>query len=164
MCYRELGRRQFTTAPMTLALTGTAVLPLDSSRAADRIVSSLAIAGTVWAVGFAIEAVADAQKEAFRKNPANHERFIRSGLWAWSRHPNYFEEIVIWSGIAVIAAPTLSGWQWVTMVSPVFVVVLLTRISGIPMLERRADKRWGDDAEYRAYRAKTSVLVPRPPR
>ncbi len=118
----------------------------------------------VWAVGFAIEAVADSQKQAFRRDPNNRKGFIRSGLWAWSRHPNYFGEIVIWVGIALISAPALSGWQWVTMVSPVFVFVLLTRISGVPMLERRADKRWGGEPEYQTYRAKTPVLVPRPPR
>ncbi len=90
--------------------------------------------------------------------------FIQEGLWAWSRHPNYFGEIVIWAGIALIAAPALSGWQWVTMISPVFVVVLLTRISGIPMLERRANKRWGPEPEYQRYKAETSVLIPWPPR
>ena len=117
----------------------------------------------VWAIGFAIETVADAQKRAFRGDPANGGRFIGSGLWAWSRHPNYFGEIVIWVGIAIIAALALSGWQWVTMVSPVFVVVLLTRVSGIPILERQATARWGEDQDYREYRAKTAVLIPRPP-
>ncbi len=117
----------------------------------------------VWAVGFVIEAVADAQKHAFRSDPAHGDRFIQSGLWAWSRHPNYFGEIVIWVGIAVIAAPALTGWQWVTMVSPVFVFVLLTRVSGIPILERQAGARWGDDQDYCEYRTKTPVLVPRRP-
>ncbi|MEP7215462.1 MAG: DUF1295 domain-containing protein [Anaerolineaceae bacterium] len=118
----------------------------------------------VWTVGFAIEAIADNQKRAFRRDPNNRERFIRSGLWAWSRHPNYFGEIVLWVGIALISASALAGWQWVTMVSPVFVFVLLTRISGIPLLERRANKRWGEEPEYQRYRARTPVLVPRPPR
>jgi steroid 5-alpha reductase family enzyme len=117
----------------------------------------------IWAIGFVIEAVADAQKRAFRRDPANRDRFIQSGLWAWSRHPNYFGEIVIWVGIAIIAAPALSGWQWVTMVSPVFVFVLLTRVSGIPILERQAGARWGEDQDYREYRTETPVLVPRPP-
>ncbi|MEO9255570.1 MAG: DUF1295 domain-containing protein [Tepidiformaceae bacterium] len=118
----------------------------------------------LWTVGFLIEAVADAQKHSFRNDPANEKRFIRSGLWAWSRHPNYFGEIVIWAGIAVIAAPALTGWQWATMVSPLFVIILLTRVSGIPMLERKAHRTWGDDPDYREYRAKTPVLIPRPPR
>ena len=118
----------------------------------------------IWLLGFAIEAVADAQKSRFRAKPENRSRFIRSGLWAWSRHPNYFGEIVIWVGVAVIAAPVLRGAQWATMISPLFVTLLLTKISGIPMLEKRADAKWGSDPDYQAYKRTTSVLVPRPPR
>lgn len=118
----------------------------------------------VWCIGFALEATADAQKRAFRADPANRGRFISSGLWAWSRHPNYFGEITLWVGIAVIAAPALSGWQYVTLVSPLFVTLLLTRVSGIPLLEARGKRTWGDDADYRDYLERTPVLVPRPPR
>jgi len=117
----------------------------------------------IWTIGFGIEAVADAQKQAFRKDPANKDRFIQSGLWAWSRHPNYFGEITLWTGVALIALPALSGWQYVTLISPVFVYLLLTRISGIPMLESRAEERWGNDQSYRDYKARTPVLFPRPP-
>ena len=118
----------------------------------------------VWAGGFSIEVISDRQKSAFKRDPANDGRFITSGLWAWSRHPNYFGEIVLWTGIAVMALPVLAGWRWLMLISPVFVVVLLTRVSGIPMLEARAEKRWGDDEEFRAYTRTTPVLVPRPPR
>ena len=117
----------------------------------------------IWVLGFGIEAVADAQKQAFRADPANKGRFIRSGLWAWSRHPNYFGEITLWTGVALVALPALSGWQYVTLISPLFVYLLLTRVSGIPMLESRADERWGDDPAYQAYKARTPVLFPRPP-
>lgn len=117
----------------------------------------------VWALGFGIEVMADAQKRAFRSDPANRGRFITTGLWAWSRHPNYFGEITLWVGIALIAVPALSGWQYVTLISPVFVAVLLSRISGVPLLEARAQQRWGDDPEYRDYRRRTPVLVLRPP-
>jgi len=119
---------------------------------------------TVWICGFALEALADAQKNRFRSDPANRGEFIRSGLWKWSRHPNYFGEIVLWIGIAVIAAPVLRGWQWATMVSPVFVALLITRVSGLPMLEKRADEKWEGRADYEAYKRATSVLIPRPPR
>lgn len=85
------------------------------------------------------------------------------GLWAWSRHPNYFGEIALWTGVAIAAAATLRGWQWLTLISPVFVALLLIRISGIPLLEARAEARWGDDPAYRRYRARTPALVPRPP-
>jgi steroid 5-alpha reductase family enzyme len=116
----------------------------------------------IWLLGFAIEVVADRQKSAHRK--AQPGRFIRSGLWAWSRHPNYFGEIVLWTGVAIIAASTLRGWPWVTMISPLFVGFLLIRVSGIPILEKRADERWGDDPAYQRYKAATPVLLPRPPR
>ena len=123
-----------------------------------------AVVGAVmWVAGFAIEVIADQQKSAFKQDPANAGRFITTGLWAWSRHPNYFGEILLWSGIAVMAVPILSGWRWAMLVSPVFVVVLLTRVSGVPLLERRARKRWGDEPEFQEYTRRTSVLVPRPP-
>jgi steroid 5-alpha reductase family enzyme len=118
----------------------------------------------LWVVGFGIEVVADAQKSRFRSDPQNEGRFISSGAWAWSRHPNYFGEIVLWVGVAVIAFPALEGWTLVTLVSPFFVTLLLTRVSGIPMLEERADEQWGGDADYETYKATTPVLVPRPPR
>ncbi len=118
----------------------------------------------VWLIGFGIEAMADLQKNRFRACPENAGRFIQSGLWAWSRHPNYFGEIVLWIGIALIALPVLRGWQFVTLISPLFVVLLLTRVSGIPMLEKRADETWGNDAAYYAYKQATPILVPRPPR
>lgn len=121
------------------------------------------VGAAVWVVGFAIEVLADRQKSVFKQNPANEGRFITSGLWAWSRHPNYFGEIVLWLGIAIMALPVLSGWRWVTLISPVFVVVLLTKISGIPLLERRGQRRWGDEQAYRDYVERTSVLVPLPP-
>ncbi len=118
----------------------------------------------VWAVGFAIEATSDLQKSRFRADPANKGRFIHSGLWAWSRHPNYFGEIVLWVGVAIVAVPVLQAWQWVTLVSPVFVAFLLTRVSGVPLLEKSADERWGGQDDYEAYKARTPVLVPRPSR
>ena len=125
----------------------------------------VAIVGiVVWIAGFAIEVIADQQKSDFKKNPANDGRFIKSGLWAWSRHPNYFGEITLWTGIAIMAVPVLSGWRWAMLISPIFVVLLLTRVSGIPMLEVRAEKRWGDEPEYQEYTSRTPVLIPRPPR
>jgi steroid 5-alpha reductase family enzyme len=118
----------------------------------------------IWIIGFTIEAVADAQKQAFRADPANKGRYIDSGLWAWSRHPNYFGEITLWVGVALIALPALAGWQLVTLISPLFVYFLLTRVSGIPMLEASADERWGEEPDYQAYKERTPVLFPRPPR
>jgi steroid 5-alpha reductase family enzyme len=115
----------------------------------------------VWIIGFGIETTADAQKNRFRANPENKGKFIDSGLWARSRHPNYFGEIVLWIGVAVIALPVLRGWQYLTLISPVFVFLLLTRISGVPLLEKRADAKWGGHEEYEAYKKNTPVLIPR---
>jgi len=116
----------------------------------------------IWVIGFAIEVSADRQKSRFRAENPGH--YAHTGLWAWSRHPNYFGEIVLWIGVALIAASTLRDWQWITMVSPVFVFLLLTRVSGIPLLEKRADDRWGDQESYQQYKANTPALFPRPPR
>jgi steroid 5-alpha reductase family enzyme len=115
----------------------------------------------IWLFGFGIEVVADAQKSRFRAMPENQGRFIQTGLWARSRHPNYLGEIILWIGIAVIALPVLRGWQWVTLISPIFVALLLTRVSGIPLLEKRAEEKWGGQPDYDAYKKATPVLIPR---
>jgi steroid 5-alpha reductase family enzyme len=117
----------------------------------------------VWLLGFGIEVIADRQKSQFRAAPENANKFINVGLWSWSRHPNYFGEIVLWVGVTIIAIPVLSGWQWVTLISPVFVTILLTRISGVPILEARSDEKWGGQADYEDYKARTAVLIPMPP-
>ena len=117
----------------------------------------------IWILGFGFEVVADRQKKAFRADPANKGKFISSGLWAWSRHPNYFGEIMLWLGIAIIAFPVMSGWQYVTLISPIFVYILLSRVSGVPLLEARSDEKWGGQEDYEAYKAATPVLFPKPP-
>ena len=119
------------------------------------------IGAAMWVVGFVVEVVADRQKSRFRADPANEGRFINTGLWARSRHPNYFGEILLWTGIAVMAIPYLSGTQWVIMLSPLFVYALLTRVSGIPTLVRRGQQLWGDDPAYQAYLSSTPLLLPR---
>lgn len=119
---------------------------------------------SVWIAGFAIEVIADRQKSAFRAVPSNKGKYITTGLWAWSRHPNYFGEIMLWTGIAIMALPLLSGWQWACLISPVFVTLLLTKVSGVPLLTRKAKAKWGDDPAWRAYFDNTPALIPRPPR
>ena len=120
----------------------------------------LVVGAALWLFGFAIEVLADRQKRQFRREPDNTDRFITTGLWKYSRHPNYFGEILLWLGIAVVAFPVLQGWQLLTLVSPVFVYVLLTRVSGIPMLEAAGRRRWGEDPSYQDYMRRTPRLVP----
>ena len=117
----------------------------------------------LWVLGFAIEVIADAQKTRFRAVPEHQDLFIQTGLWAWSRHPNYFGEILLWFGMALIAFPALQGGQYATLISPIFVFVLMTYISGVRMLEARADRKWGDDKTYQDYKARTPVLWLKPP-
>lgn len=125
-------------------------------------IDAFAVVGfLLWAAGFAVEVVADQQKSGFRADPANRGRFISTGLWSRSRHPNYFGEILLWIGVSVIALPVLQGWQWVGLVSPVFVAVLITRVSGVPLLEAKAEAKWGGQPDYEAYKQTTPVLVPR---
>ena len=142
---------------MTSCAALTAILSVEQT-----VVGAIYITGAVmWLAGFAIEVIADQQKSRFRADPANTGRFINVGLWAHSRHPNYFGEILLWAGISVMAVPYLSGTQWVVMLSPLFVHALLTRVSGIPTLMRRGQELWGDDPAYQAYVASTPRLLPR---
>ena len=127
----------------------------------QRPLGIFAIAGVfLWLVGFSIEVVADRQKTKFRQLPENADHFISSGLWAYSRHPNYFGEILLWLGITVIALPTLVGWQYVTLISPIFVALLLIKVSGVRLLEADGKDRWGSDPNYQYYVNNTPVLVP----
>lgn len=118
----------------------------------------------LWILGFSIEVVADRQKTAFRQREENRGRYITEGLWAWSRHPNYVGEILLWVGVACLALPALQGWSYFTLISPVFVYILLSRISGVPLLEARGQKKWGEDPSYQQYRKQTPVLFPWPRR
>jgi steroid 5-alpha reductase family enzyme len=143
-----------TAAAALAVITGGVRMPLGAVGTAGII---------VWAIGMLIEIVADRQKSRFKDNAANDGKFINVGLWAWSRHPNYFGEIVLWTGMAIIALPVLHGWQWATLISPVFVAFLLLKVSGIPLLEERADKRWSGQHDYEEYKRRTPVLIPKPP-
>ena len=116
-----------------------------------------------WVVGFVIEILADNQKKIFRENPVNKGKFISSGLWAWSRHPNYFGEIILWLGISIIAFPSMEGGEFLGLISPIFVYILLTKISGIPMLEKSSDNKWGLNEDYIKYKNTTPILFPKKP-
>ena len=140
----------FTLAAGLIVLTTNSPQPLDWA---------FALGVLVWGAGFAIEIVADRQKTAFRADPANEGQFIRTGLWAWSRHPNYLGEIVLWVGVAVVALPVMQGWQFIGLISPLFVFVLLNYVSGVRLLEKQGKRRWGNDPAYQEYVANTPVLL-----
>lgn len=144
-----------------VVMTSCAALTVILSTAQPPMGAIYVIGAVMWATGFAIEVIADRQKSRFRADPANTGQFINVGLWARSRHPNYFGEILLWAGIAVMAVPYLSGSQWVVLLSPLFVYALLTRLSGIPTLARRGQQLWGADPSYQAYLANTPRLLPR---
>ncbi len=118
----------------------------------------------IWLAGLLVEAVADAQKSAFRAKEENRGRFVASGLWRYSRHPNYFGELLVWWGLFMYAVPVLDGAAFAVVAGPVFITLLLFFVSGIPPLERSADERYGGDPAYREYKRRTSILVPLPPR
>ncbi len=124
------------------------------------IVNPIFFAGLVLFIfGFLLEIIADKQKSKFRAIPENKNKFISSGLWARSRHPNYFGEIVLWTGIAVMSFSSLEGLQYLTLISPIFTYVLLVYISGVRMLEARGDIKWGENEDYRNYKENTPVLL-----
>ena len=116
---------------------------------------------SVWILGFGIEAIADKQKTVFNTEPNNQGKWIDSGLWSYSRHPNYLGEILLWTGIAFFGISCFTGLERVAWVSPIFIYLLLTKVSGIPILDKRALEKWGDDPEYQKYRENTPALIPR---
>ncbi|MEL6347210.1 MAG: DUF1295 domain-containing protein [Myxococcota bacterium] len=157
----------WTLQGLWIFLTAFAALIVNTAAPGEPLTLLDYVGAALWVFGFGVEVLADAQKTAFNSDPLNKGRFINVGFWAMSRHPNYLGEMLLWTGIFLIGAGTFVGAQWLAILSPIFVIVLLTRVSGIPLLEARADKRWGGDPDYEAYKARVPVLFPRltpPPR
>ncbi len=154
----------WTLQGLWVVLTASAALVAITSTERAPIDILFWVGGAVWLLGITIEAVADAQKSKFKSNPENKGDFIDVGLWRWSRHPNYFGEITLWTGILLMAVPVLSGGAWLVIISPLFVTLLLTKISGVNLQNKQAEERWGNDPEYRKYRENTPALIPMPPK
>jgi len=151
--------RVWTLQGLWVFLTSVSAVTAITSRKIVDPDSFLYIGSLLWVFGFLFESIADFQKRKFRsKHPG---QFIHTGLWSLSRHPNYFGEIVLWFGIAIIAFPTLSGSQFVSLISPIFVFLLLTKVSGVHLLEKHADETWGKKKEYKKYKEDTPVLFPK---
>lgn len=113
----------------------------------------------IFIIGLIIETVSDSQKFQFKKKQENKKRWMQSGLWKYSRHPNYFGEILVWWGLFIVVLPFLSGFSYLTILGPISITLLLLFVSGIPLLEKSADKKYGQDPEYVAYRDGTSLLI-----
>lgn len=133
---------------------------------ATGVAGLLVIGGFVaWLVGFYFEAVGDYQLARFMRNPQNKGKIMDQGLWRYSRHPNYFGESVMWWGIALISAATLSSTGNVLLLiapfaGPVLITYLLLKVSGVPMLEAR----FAGNPLWEEYKRKTSVFIPLPPK
>ena len=112
----------------------------------------------LFIIGFTLEIIADTQKTNFRKNNKNRDKFITTGLWKYSRHPNYLGEIILWIGVAIISYSSLEINQLFTLVSPVFTYLLLVYVSGINLLEKSGQKKWGNLSEYKEYKRNTPRL------
>tara|TARA_B100000780_G_scaffold223100_1_gene162207 strand:- start:117 stop:992 length:876 start_codon:yes stop_codon:yes gene_type:complete len=125
-------------------------------------VNSVFIIGlALFILGFVVEIIADNQKSAFRSIPENKDAFINEGLWARSRHPNYFGEITLWTGITVMGISTFEGMNYLALFSPIFSYLLLNYVSGVRMLEHRGQKKWGHLDAYKTYKESTPKLIPK---
>lgn len=112
--------------------------------------------------GLILETVADAQKYAFKRRAENSNRFMSSGVWRYSRHPNYLGEIIVWWSLALPGTFVFTGWEWLYLFGPLHITLLILFVSGIPLLEISSDRKWGDDESYREYKARTPLLLPNP--
>uniref|UniRef100_A0A803NED4 Steroid 5-alpha reductase C-terminal domain-containing protein n=1 Tax=Chenopodium quinoa TaxID=63459 RepID=A0A803NED4_CHEQI len=134
----------------------TVSLPVTIVNASDKdpsIGAADIIGWIMWSIGFSIEATADQQKLSFKNSPSNRGKWCDVGVWKYSRHPNYFGDSI----------PVLVGAEWLVVIGPVFLTLLLLFVSGLPLLEASADKKFGSVDEYRQYKRVTSPLVPLPP-
>ena len=126
------------------------------------VINSVFIIGfVIFIIGFVVEVIADNQKTAFRSIPENKDQFINEGLWARSRHPNYFGEITLWTGVTVMGISTFEGMNYLAIFSPIFSYLLLVYVSGVRMLEYRGHKKWGHLDEYKNYKKNTPKLIPK---
>ena len=126
------------------------------------VINSVFMLGlALFVLGFVVEVIADNQKTVFRSIPENKDLFINEGLWARSRHPNYFGEITLWTGITVMGISTFEGMNYLAIFSPIFSYLLLVYVSGVRMLEYRGHKKWGHLEEYQNYKKNTPKLIPK---
>ena len=148
----------WTLSGMWVSICSMCALTAISSNTGVVTNSIFYIGAFLFVVGLSIEVIADNQKSVFRSVEANKNKFITTGLWAKSRHPNYLGEIVLWFAVAVMSFSSLTGLQYITLISPIFTYLLLVHVSGVRMLEARSDIKWADNQEYQEYKRETPVL------
>ena len=151
----------FSISSLWVSLTTMAAMNVVTSKNYNKDLTLLYIGTMIWVFGFLFEIISDYQKIKFKNNALNKNKFIDSGLWSISRHPNYFGEIILWIGIYIITLPSTSGLEYLGIISPLFVIVLLNKVSGINLLEASADKKWGSSKEYQKYKKITPKLIPK---
>ena len=151
----------FSISSLWVSLTTMAAMNVVTSKNYNKDLTLLCIGTIIWIIGFLFEIISDYQKIKFKNNASNKNKFIDSGLWSISRHPNYFGEIILWIGIYIITLPSTSGLEYLGIISPLFVIVLLNKVSGINLLEASADKKWGSSKEYQKYKKITPKLIPK---
>ncbi len=151
----------FTVSGLWVSLTSIAALKVLTSQIQHNNYYFIYLGSALWLFGFMFEVLADYQKTKFKNNPENKDKFISTGLWSLSRHPNYFGEIILWIGIFVTVIPSLNGIDYLTLISPLFVYTLLNKVSGINLLEVKAQDKWGDLDSYKEYRKRIPQLVPK---
>ncbi len=122
----------------------------------------MALGAMIWLAGLVIETVADAQKFASKSREGTRARWPDHGLWRYSRHPNYFGELLCWWGLFAFVVPGLGWWALPGAAGPLTITGLLLFVTGIPTLEASAQRKWGRDPEYLAYRQRTNRLIPWP--
>lgn len=118
------------------------------------------LGGGIFLMGLLIETIADAQKFKFRSNPANRGKFMAEGLFSIVRFPNYAGEIMVWTGVFIACIPVLESLEWASIISPLWIIYLLTSLSGIPFLEESNKKRYGHLESFQKYKRETKNLVP----
>lgn len=114
----------------------------------------------LWFLGLSLETVADYQKFVFKNKPENKDKWIDTGLWSLARYPNYFGEMLCWWGIFIYCLPLFSFLEYLTIISPLFITFILIKVSGIPLLEKRYMRKYGQNPQYLAYKKNTNLLIP----
>ncbi len=142
-----------------ISLPASYILSLSQAQPVT-VVSIVGLA--IWLIGLTLETIADWQKFQFKNQLENRGQWIDSGLWRYSRHPNYFGEMLCWWGIFIFSIPFQSGWSWLTIIGPIIITTLLLFVTGIPPLEKRYNKRYENNDDYQQYKEQTSLLIPLP--